>query len=198
MFPIPPCKDQYRYRALGLLKGVLQKQPKSYAQGLLTTADGDEYPATPGRAQLFKAFTACMETGRPYWFYVNPQPRPNKVLGLSVIRILSPSETELEAANIVEMDPFQDMFPIAPDEAEEGFHLRGDIVLNSGTVTVSVRRQSQGAKQFPPLRVDLQGFLPGAQDGEFWDLQAEREGHELLIMDGSCLLSAPENQSSAE
>ncbi len=189
MFPIPPPKHQLQYRALGLIKGVLKKQSNSYS-GLLCTEDGFEYPATPGRAQLLKPFSYCMETAQPHWFFVQPQPRPQQVLGLSVIRILSLSETELEAMGWLDTD-YDDPFPAIVNEAEEGFNIRGTIRSRKASVTVSLKRKPQGKKQFPPLLIEVQGFLPGAEDGEFWDLQVDREGHDLVLMDGAKLAEAP-------
>ncbi len=189
MNPIPPPNHEHRYRALGLIKGRLQPVPGSYAQGHLITEDEVEYPATPGRFQLMKRFSHCLETDLPYWFYVQPQPRPGGVLGLGVIKILSLPESELPED--LPEEEF-DLFSPAPENVEEGFHLRGDVEAGDGVLTVTVRRKPQGSKQFPPLTVPMQGFLPGVRDGDFWDLQAEREGHELLLVDGSSVLSRPD------
>ncbi len=189
MNPIPPPHPELRYRALGLIKGRLQPVPGSYAQGHLIAADETEYPATPGRFQLMKRFSHCLENEQSYWFYVQPQPRPGGVLGLGVIKILSlPESQQPEEMPEEELD----LFSPAPEDVEEGFNLRGDVEAADGILTVTVRRKPQGNKQFPPLTVQLQGFLPGVNNGDFWDLQAERDGHELLLVDGSCLLSRPE------
>jgi hypothetical protein len=82
------------------------------------------------------------------------------------------------------------LFLPAPEDAEEGFNIRGVVEPHEGYIWVAVRRKPQGSKQFPPLRLRLEGFLPGATAGEFWDLLAEREGHKLLLVDGSRLLTA--------
>lgn len=186
MRPIPPPNHDLHYRALGLIKGQLHPVPGSYAQGNLLTEDGVEYPATPGRFQLMKRFGHCLESGLSYWFYVQPQPRPGGVLGLGVIKILSlPESQHTEEMPEEELD----LFSSAPEDAEEGFNLRGDVESADGVLTVTVRRKPQGNKQFPPLNVQVQGFLPEVKNGDFWDLIAERDGHELLLVDGSCLLS---------
>ncbi|MDX2273143.1 MAG: hypothetical protein NW237_14500 [Cyanobacteriota bacterium] len=182
MMPIPALSHDLHYRALGLIKGTLQRI--SDHQGLLLTEDGQEYPATPGRAQILKKFSQCLDSPQPHWFYVQPQPRPGGVLGLGIIRILGLPEEEQDPAH------FEAEFPLAPPDMAEGFHIRGDIQIGKGTITVSVKRKPQGAKQFPPLQIPLEGFLPGSNDGEFWDLQAEREGQSLVLMDGSRVLPA--------
>ncbi|MEN9230104.1 MAG: hypothetical protein Q6L68_04300 [Thermostichus sp. DG02_5_bins_236] len=184
MTPLPAPAHDYQFRALGLIKGSLQPIPDTYAQAILVTPEGEEYPATPGRAELLRRFTYCIESGHPYWFYVQPQPRPGGALGLSVIRIL--------ALPLEEQDPEWEEEPFlpAPEEVEEGFNIRGIIEPRDGFISVTVRRKPQGKKQFPPLQLRLEGFLPGASAGEFWDLLAEREGNELLLVDGSRLLTA--------
>lgn len=181
MIPIPPLKHELQYRALGLVQGVIQPVGQQYAQGILVTPDGEEYPVTPGRAPLLKKFSHCMETRLPYWFYVQPQPRPN-TLGLSVIRVMTLPEEQAEAEGV-----YDEEFSPAPADVEEGFNIRGLIEPGSGSVTVTVRRKPLGDKQFQPLVVKLQGFLPGATAGEFWDLLAERDGHDLLVVDGTRL-----------
>ncbi len=184
MNPLPEPAHPYQFRALGLIKGSLKALPKTYAQATLVTPAGEEYPATPGRANLLRRFTYCIETGHTYWFFVQPQPRPGGTLGLSVIRILALPEEE--------QDPDQEEEPFlpAPEDAEEGFHIRGIVEPHDGFVLVTVRRKPQGKKQFPPLQLRLEGFLPGAAAGEFWDLLAEREGNQLLLVDGHRLLTA--------
>ena len=196
MIPIPPPAHPLHYRALGLIKGTLKPVPGSISQATLVTVDGDEYPTTPGRAQLLKQFTRCVEQDLPHWFYVHPQPRPNDVMGLSVIRILSLSEAESEAMDPEAERPDDDFAPIM-DGAEAGFNIRGDISSRKGVITVTVQREPQGDKHFPPLQVKIKGFLPGSQDGEFWDLMADLEGHELVLVDGTRLLDAPETSETA-
>lgn len=196
MNPIPPTTHPLHYRALGLVKGILTPVPGSISQATLVTDEGVEYPTTPGRAQLLKQFTRCLELDLPHWFYVQPQPRPNQVMGLSVIRILSLSEAEWEQMDPDIERPEEDFAPIE-DGAEAGFNLRGDISSRKGAITVTVQRQPQGDKHFPPLQVTVQGFLPGSQDGEFWDLLADLEGHELVLVDGSRLLDAPQTSETA-
>ncbi len=184
MKPIPTPHHELHYRALGLVKGILQPLPNAYAQGTLITDDGSEYPATPGRIQLLRRFTHCMESQRPYWFYAHPQPRAGQTLGLSVIRILAIPTDDPEASE------GDEEFPLAPDDIEEGFNIRGNVQVANGSIEVTVKRKPLGGKQFPPLILNLEGFLPGVEDGEFWDLLADREGHELLLVDGTRLLPA--------
>lgn len=201
MIPLPSPVHELHYRALGLVKGTLKPVPGSISQATLVTAEGDEYPVTPGRAQLLKQFTRCLERPYPHWFYVHPQPRPQNILGLSVLKILALSEAEWEALeqgdpDYQRPDP-EDDFPAIMDGAEEGFNVRGDITSQRGVITATIQRKPQGDKQFSPLQVKIQGFLPGSQDGEFWDLMADREGHELVLVDGSRLLGAPQTSESA-
>lgn len=184
MTPLPAPAHEYQFRALGLVKGSLQPIPETYAQAMLITPEGEEYPATPGRANLLRRFTHCIESGHTYWFFVQPQPRPGGALGLSVIRILALPEEEQDPE--LEEEPF---LP-APEDVEEGFNIRGIVEPHDGFISVTVRRKPQGKKQFPPLQLRLEGFLPGASVGEFWDLLAERDGNELLLVDGSRLLTA--------
>lgn len=184
MTPLPAPAHKYQFRALGLIKGSLQPIPDAYAQAMLVTPEGEEYPATPGRAELLRRFTYCVESRHTYWFFVQPQPRPGGALGLSVIRILALPEEEQDPD--LEEEPF---LP-APEDVEEGFNIRGIVEPQDGFISVTVRRKPQGKKQFPPLQLRLEGFLPGASAGEFWDLLAEREGNELLLVDGSRLLTA--------
>lgn len=105
-------------------------------------------------------------------------------LGLSIIRILALPEEEQDPE--WEEEPF---LP-APEDTEEGFNIRGIVEPHDGFVEVTVRRKPQGTKQFAPLQLRLEGFLPGAVAGEFWDLLAEREGNKLLLVDGTRLLTA--------
>lgn len=178
---LPPPKHEFQYRALGLLKGVINPVQNSSTQGILITEDGSEYPVTPGRAPLLKKFRYCLESQHPYWFYVQPQPRPGNLLGLSVIKVLAlPDDFESGSEDID--------FSLAPENVEEEFHLRGIIEPRESTITVTVKRKGQGNKHFPPLVLKVEGFLPGSQAGEFWDLQVERDGHHLLLIDGHCLL----------
>jgi hypothetical protein len=184
MNPLPPPAHPYQFRALGLIKGSLKSIPKTYAQATLVASDGAEYPATPGRAELLGPFEHCIKSGHTYWYYVQPQPRSGGALGLSIIRILALPEEEQDPE--WEEEPF---LP-APEDTEEGFNIRGIVEPHDGFVEVTVRRKPQGTKQFAPLQLRLEGFLPGAVAGEFWDLLAEREGNKLLLVDGTRLLTA--------
>jgi hypothetical protein len=178
---LPPPKHDFQYRALGLLKGVIKPVQNSYAQGILITEDRFEYPVTPGRAPLLKKFRHCLESQQPYWFYVQPQPRPGNLLGLSVVKVLALPD-DFEAGS----EDFD--FSPAPDTIEEEFQLRGIIEPGDGVISVTVKRKGHGNKHFPPLILKVEGFLPGSNAGEFWDLQVERDGHHLLLIDGQCLL----------
>jgi len=182
MYPIPPVAHPLQCRALGLIRGVLRPVSSPY-QGLLVTEDREEYPVTPGRAEriLMKGFDACLKVARQHWFFVQPQPRQGKTLGLSVIQILSVPVGHTEFHRETTSEPF----PVAPEESEEGFHIRGLVNPQGNHVMVTVKRKPKGDKEFPPLVLRLEGFLPQAQPGEFWDLQAERDGHDLVLVDGS-------------
>ncbi|MEN9266575.1 MAG: hypothetical protein Q6K99_10105, partial [Thermostichales cyanobacterium BF4_bins_65] len=97
MYPIPPVAHPFQCRALGLIRGVLRPISRQY-QALLVTEDRQEYPVTPGRADrlLMKGFDACLKVARQHWFFVQPQPRQGRTLGLSLIQILAVPTTHGE------------------------------------------------------------------------------------------------------
>ncbi|MEO0803017.1 MAG: hypothetical protein AAFY57_12160 [Cyanobacteria bacterium J06642_2] len=169
---IPPTTTTGQYRALGLVCGTLTPS-SSYASATLTTPDGRVYPATPGRFELLAKFQACVESGQTYWFYVHPQPRGTR-MGLGIIKIMSTADAEPEEG-----------FLVAPEDAEATFNIRGTISPQGDSIDVIVERKPHDGKHFPPLVIPLQGFLPGAAEGEFWDLWAELEGDDLILVDGS-------------
>jgi hypothetical protein len=172
MLPIPSPKHPLQYRALGLVKGTLQSAG-GYAQATLITADGAEHPVTPGRFELLSKFNHCIETGNTYWFYVHPQPRLSGEMGYGIIKIATDVDAESEEG-----------FLSVAEDTESGFNLRGTVAARGDTLIVTVQRQPSGTKTFPPLSVPVQGFLPGLEAGEFWDLWAESDGQELVLVDG--------------
>ena len=172
MSAIPAPKSPLQYRALGFLKGKLIAA-EGYAQATLVTEDGAEHPATPGRVELLEKFNHCVETGRSYWFYVHPQPRP-EVMGFGIVKIATDAAEEPEEG-----------FLAAAEDAEATFNLRGNVTTRGDRLLVSIERKPSGPRTFPPIEVPVEGFLPNVEDGQFWDLWAEPEGQSLLLVDGS-------------
>ncbi|MEO1134764.1 MAG: hypothetical protein AAFX40_18945 [Cyanobacteria bacterium J06639_1] len=168
---IPPPAVARQCRALGLVCGTLSADTAYSAT--LTTPDEQVYAATPGRFELLSKFQACVESGQTYWFYVHPQPRGTR-MGLGIIKIMTLADAEPEEG-----------FLVAPEDAEAAFNIRGAIALKEDHIEVIVERKPHDGKHFPPLLIPLQGFLPGAKDGEFWDLWAELERDELVLVDGT-------------
>ena len=172
MLPIPAPKNDLQYRAIGFIKGRLEAS-QSYAQATLITEDGGEHPATPGRIELLDKFNHCVETGATYWFYVHPQPRDDR-MGYGIVRIATDAAGE----------PEEGYLP-APEDAEAGFNLRGNVEARGNVLMVSIGRKPSGPRTFPPLKIPVQGFLPGIESGQFWDLWAEQEGQDLVLVDGT-------------
>ena len=172
MLPIPAPTNDLQYRAIGFIKGRLEGS-QGYAQATLITEDGGEHPATPGRIELLDKFNHCIETGATYWFYVHPQPRDDR-MGYGIVRISTDSEGE----------PEEGYLP-APEDAEAGFNLRGNVEARGDVLMVSIGRKPSGPRTFPPLKIPVQGFLPGIESGQFWDLWAEQDGQDLVLVDGT-------------
>ncbi|MGK7907376.1 MAG: hypothetical protein AB4040_09130 [Synechococcus sp.] len=172
MLPIPPPKNELQYRAIGFIKGRLEAID-GYAQAMLVTEDGGEHPATPGRIELLDKFNHCVETGGTYWFYVHPQPR-NDRMGYGIVRI----------ATDIASEPEEGFLP-APEDAEAGFNLRGNVEARGDVLMVLVERKPSGPRTFPPLKIPVQGFLPGIDGGQFWDLWVEQDGQDLVLVDGT-------------
>ncbi|WP_017324876.1 hypothetical protein [Synechococcus sp. PCC 7336] len=171
MLPIPAPANPLQYRALGFVKGQLVPA-QGYAQATLVTEDGSEHPATPARVELLEKFNHCVETERSYWFYVHPQPRGD-VMGFGIVKIATDPAQEPE-----------DGFLPAPEEAEAGFNLRGNVSAQGDKLVVSIHRKPSGPRTFPPLKIPIEGFLAGVEEEQFWDLWAEPEGQSLVLVDG--------------
>lgn len=161
----PPEENQPLYQAIGLLQGKLnQLEDGSYQ---LECADLT-FAVRVKKRKLLRWLEAYPDVREGLWS-VYPQQQDRVLLIELVCFIRNPGK---------EVDQFKISGRVVGQDHE------------GGKISVSIRQNNVPKGQYPRFEsftLELLGHLPGKVNGEFWQFDCVRSGHQLEILDGTRL-----------
>lgn len=180
--PIEPPSQPLEYRAIGLIQGRYIPSEDNPSRGTLITPDGTELAAFMG------------------WL----QPYVDKYLDLSQeqLWVVYPKRYPTRSAMSVQLKGFkQANAGEAPPTGDGFFSIRGEVIQRDdkvGFVIVKVRRNRK-APSAKDVLIRLEGFVPPDAVGQFCEFECERDGQDLVIVDGTPIapVTSPEARQQA-
>ncbi len=156
------------YRAIGLIRGLYVPDEEKGSRGILITPDETQIKAFMG------------------WL----QPYAEKYLDLSEehLWVVYPRRYPAKDAISVQLKGFRQAKPdqLLP-EGDGYFSIRGEVTQRqdkAGFVVVKVRRNRTDSSKVKEIIIRLEGFVPPETVGQFCEFECERDGHDLVIVDG--------------
>lgn len=209
------------YRAVGQLQGRYIPSQKKIAKGVLLTDDGTFIPArlvakaewmartSPSKIQGELIWTVYPHTEYPDWFERMQRFLPDDD------EIVAPAKTQTPPAFWVEIRSVRETKREQAIEqlkqSNNYFSIRGEICQQDdrqGKLIVRIRRNKippgkESDREYQPIDLTIDGFLPGKVEGQFWDLEVSREAHLLSVENGCFVAELPpqlptENQLKPE
>lgn len=176
--PIEPPGQPLEYRAVGLIQGRYVPKEENSGQGTLYASDGAE----------IKAFMAWL------------QPYAEKYLDLSQeqLWVVYPRRYPTKDTMSIQLKGFRQAQPGEPPPTGDGyFSIRGEVVQREdkvGFIVVKIRRNRADSTKAKEMLIRLEGFVPPEAVGQFCEFECERDGHDLIIVDGKPIapLKSPE------
>lgn len=167
----PPIKlpnHALEYRAIGLVKGRFVPDQEKGSRGILITSDEIQLKAFMGWLQPYAE--KYLDLGQEHLWVVYPKRYPTK-------NTMS-----------VQLKGFRQAKPDEPPPEGDGyFSIRGEVIQRqdeSGFVVVKVRRNRVDSSKGKEVEIRLEGFVPPDTVGQFCEFECERDGQDLVIVDG--------------
>lgn len=176
--PFPPPIHPTMYRATGLLQGQYRPNKEVFTKGIFAADDGLEFPSVlMGTVARFLQHHPEMLETQQIW-RVWPRTFPDSPgLFFQIWAVNHGKEHEEQATQSAGVNAFS---------------IRGIVVYQdetAGKLAIRIQRNQkppEGKEQsrcWKPFNLVIDGFLPGAVMGQFWELDCCREGELLLIED---------------
>ncbi len=199
--PIPPPTEPLQYRAIGMIRGRYQPLPDNISKGELIAEDGTVIDALV-LGKLISIVKKRLDMSENYFWVVYPRTQEKTAtLHVQIAGVWAP-----EVMGKTDQ-------PHDPGVSDGYFSVRGEVVQQSveeNTVFVKIRRINQtksskageavpakGTKKKIPynrFKLKLSGLLPSNAVGYFWDINVQRQGNNLCIVDGKAI--APVKKAS--
>lgn len=187
--PIPPPSEAMQYRAIGLVRGRYCASAEQFTQGTLVAPDGTEIDSVL-LGRIISLLRNHLDLNQEHLWVVYPrmgQQNPN--LHLQIVGVWEPERLSRVPATVR---------PTPQPEAvvEDGyFSVRGEIVYQSAVDRQFVVKIKQAARQESDkpkyFKLKIQGVLATKAVGQFWNLQARRQDHELVLEKGEAITVVP-------
>lgn len=181
--PIPPATELMQYRAIGVIQGHYVASEDYFSRGQLVTTDGITFDAVL-LGKVISIVKKRLDLTKDYLWVVYPRTRgKDGELHLQIAGVWAPAEMG---------KPDQ---PTDPGVEDGYFSIRGEVVyqsLEQNCVLVKVRRTTTGKekesdKTRTKFKVHLLGILPANAVGQFWDINVQRQGTTLSILDAKAI-----------
>lgn len=189
--PIPPPSEPMQYRAIGLVRGVYSAaSAEQFTQGKLLTADNVQVDAVL-LGRVISLLKNHLDLAQEHLWVVYPRTgQKEDSLHLQIVGVWEPEKlakqttTEPEASN-------QEL-----DEIVDGdFSVRGEIVYQSvaeGHFIVKIRQTPRSESDKPKyFKLKIRGDLAAKAVGQFWDLQVQRQGEDLVLVKAEYIATLP-------
>jgi hypothetical protein len=190
--PIPPPSEPMQYRAIGLVEGQYHPSEERFNRGTLTTQDGTELNAVL-LGQVMSLIKKYVDLDQNYLWVVYPRTREKEeMLHLQIVGVWSAGGFGPIAEFV---DPEAVPCPLSPPLQDGYFSVRGQIVYQSEekkTLFVKIQQAARKSKERPKdFKLKLNGVLEQKAIGYFWDLQVQRNGTELEVVEGTSIAAMP-------
>jgi hypothetical protein len=192
--PIPPPTELLQYRAIGLIKARYQPHPDNICRGELIAEDGTVIDALV-LGRLVSIVKKRLDISQSHFWVVYPRTHTKTgKLHVQMAGVWAP-----QAMGKTDQ-------PDDPGFPDGYFSVRGEVVQQSAgdhTVVVKIRRlvqpkpsqvQEDGSakkrkkkRPYNRFKLKLVGALPSQGVGCFWDINVQRQGSNLCIMDGKVI-----------
>ena len=188
--PIPVATEPFQYRAIGVINGRYIGNEDNFAKGHILTTDGSEVDAVL-LGKVISVAKKRLQSDRDYLWVVYP--RTNDKSGKLHVQIAGVWAPEDLGKTDIQSDP---------DVADGYFSIRGEVSSQSvedNLVIVKIRRIEQKfdkqkgkpTKTYSKFKVRLTGLLPTDAVGQFWDVNVQRQGNALTVVDGEFIGIVP-------
>jgi hypothetical protein len=192
--PIPPATEPMQYRAIGLVQGRYTPEEDQFSKGFIVTPDGTTIDAVL-LGKVISIVKKRLDLEKDYYWVVYPRTRDKAGdLHIQIAGVWAPMEmgkAEQQAAE--------------PSVDDGYFSVRGEVIaqsLEDNQVFIKVRRsgpnsskpvppKKDGAKSITKFKICLSGILPTNAVGQFWDINAQRQGNVLKILDANFIANIP-------
>lgn len=205
--PIPPPSEPMQYRAIGLFRGRYKPSDEQLTQGTLVATDGTELDAVL-LGRIISLVRNHLDLEQEHLWVVYPRTgQKQDNLHLQIVGVWEPEKLSQELPATVrpkpEEKPLQEEeLEASSPEVEDGyFSIRGEVVYQSASdsqlvvkIKQAARKESEKPKYF---KLKLQGALGTKAVGQFWDLQAKRQGDNLVVQQGEAIAVLPSKPKPA-
>ncbi len=191
--PIPPATEPMQYRAIGLVQGRYTPEEDQFSKGFLVTPDGTSIDAVL-LGKVISIVKKRLDLEKDYYWVVYPRTRDKAGdLHIQIAGVWAP----------VEMGKAEQ--PAEPSVDDGYFSVRGEVIaqsLEDNQVFIKVRRsgpnsskpvppRKDGSKAITKFKLCLSGILPTNAVGQFWNINAQRQGNVLKILDANFIANIP-------
>lgn len=172
--PIPAASKPMQYRAIGLLWGRYVPRDE-ITQGILLTSDGTVMEAVVlGKLlRVFLSVKAGIDLEKEHLWVVYPRTRNDEPLHVQMAGIWEPETLHPDSPN-----PTLEQKP-------DYFSIQGEVIFQNSEenwVLVRIVQQTKNPSAQPKsFKLKLFGVLPEKAVKNFWNLQVQREGNNLVI-----------------
>jgi hypothetical protein len=193
MLPIPPATEPMQYRAIGLVQGRYTPEEDQFSKGFIVTPDGTSIDAVL-LGKVISIVKKRLDLEKDYYWVVYPRTRDKAGdLHIQIAGVWAP----------VEMGKAEQSAEPSVDDGY--FSVRGEVIaqsLEENQVFIKVRRtgpnsskpvppRKDGGKAITKFKICLSGILPTNAVGQFWDINAQRQGNVLKILDANFIANIP-------
>jgi hypothetical protein len=191
--PIPPATEPMQYRAIGLVQGRYTPEEDQFSKGFIVTPDGTTIDAVL-LGKVISIVKKRLDLEKDYHWVVYPRTRDKAGdLHIQIAGVWAP----------IEMGKAEQAAEPSVDDGY--FSVRGEVIaqsLEENQVFIKVRRsgpnsskpvppKKDGGKAITKFKICLSGILPTNAVGQFWDINAQRQGNVLKILDANFIANIP-------
>lgn len=189
--PFPPPDFPTMYRCIGLVRGQYLPSVDSFSAGVLIAEDGSKYPAfLLNKVSKWLSDNPDQLSQSHIWSVWPRTLKDSPGLFLHLMCISHPQDETRQKAIAAAVDYFS---------------IRGVVVFqDDGKLGVRIKRNQkppQGkekATAWQPFIVVVDGFLPTAKRGQFWELDCCRDGERLVMEDARLIAEASKHKEKGK
>jgi len=180
-----------QYRAIGLVRGRYVPSDDQFNRGYLQTADGTTLDAVL-LGQVMSLVKKHLDLEASHLWVVYPRTREKQAgLHIQIVGVWEPEALQQSEDRSAAVGSEGSAAP----QADDYFSVRGEVMFQSPDqkyivvrIQQSPRKTSEAPKSF---KLRLEGALPTRAIGYFWDLEAQRQGNQLVLQGGQSIAMVP-------
>lgn len=200
--PIPPPSEAMQYRAIGLVRGRYVASEEQFTQGALVTADNVELNAVL-LGRIMSLVKNHLDLDKEHLWVVYPRTRQeNDKLHMQIVGVWEPENLAKNSPTDGEDEPETESKQpelVPSSEVTDGvFSVRGEIVyqsLDTDSFVIKIKQAPRKTDDKPKyFKLKIKGKLESRAVGKFWDLQAKREGEDLVVERSEAIAELPKKR----